>query len=161
MGHKVLKPFNYSEDGINSRRTAVDEVLENVKPEIAQGLVDEGFISADITGEAASKVAGEAIVRTDLAGTVDSDKAVKEEAAVAKAGISDGKIGAPEAATIVDAHKLTDLSDPAVVEAAQAEKAAHEAGDQTFDPKSPEATAAAAASVEEKATAPKPHAKKK
>ena len=148
MGHKVLKPFAYAPDGKNTRDATVDQILTDIPVGSIGGLIAEGFISSASDAELRSKVAGEAMVNADLAGTVDSDKAVKEEAADAKARISDGHIGAPEAATIVDAHKLTDLSDPVTVQAAQDEKAAHEKGDADFDPKAPENVAAAADKVE-------------
>jgi hypothetical protein len=143
MGHKVLKPFRYSSDGLNSKDTAVDEVIHDLPAEHVSGLTREGYIEP----ETASKVAGDAILSADHAGSVDSDKAVKDEGVIAAAGISDGHVGAPEAASIIDAHKLTADSDPVVIQAAQDEKAAHEAGVAGFDPKSPEALADAAETV--------------
>jgi hypothetical protein len=148
MTHKVLKPFPYAPDGKNTREARVDEVLTDIPVGSVDGLISEGYIANAAAAETLSKIAGDAMVSADLAGAVDSDKAVKEEAASAQARISDGHIGAPEAATIVDAHVLTDLSDPVAVQAAQDEKAAHEAGDTNFDPKAPENVAAAAEKVD-------------
>ncbi len=154
MAHRVVKPFPYAEDGMKTRQTTVDEVLQNVDPAHVDGLVRAGYIVADGgAAETLSKVAGEAIAAADHAGIVDSDKAVKQDMASAQSRISDGNIGAPEARTILDAHALTPLSDPVTVAAAQAEKEAHEKGDTTFDPKSPEAVAAAKETVEAEAEA--------
>ena len=139
MAHKALKAFDYSHDGINSRRAEEGDELTDLPPANIAGLIAEGFIAPEV----ASKIAGETMLSGDLSGQVDSDKAVKEEAASARSRISDGKIGEPEAASIIEAHALTENSDPAVIAAAQAEKDAHEAGDADFDPKSPEAIAAA------------------
>jgi hypothetical protein len=144
MGHKVLKPFPFAEDGVTTRQTKKDEVLENLHPDVAAGLIAEGYISA----EAQSKLAGEAIAAADHAGTVDSDLAVHQQIDSAKDRISDGLIGAPEARQIVGEHALGPLPAAEVVQAAQDEKAAHDKGDATFDPKSPEAVADATAKVE-------------
>lgn len=148
MAHKVLKSFPYAADGFNSRNTVAGEVIKGIPAGVVAGLIAEGYIADASAAETLSKVAGDAMVGADLAGVVDSDKAVKQEAADAASRISDGHIGAPEAATIVDAHKLTPLSDPVTVQAAQDEKAAHEKGDADFDPKAPENVAAAADKVE-------------
>lgn len=157
--HKVLKPFPFAKDGLTTEDTRVDEEIE-VSADAAPGLIAAGYISNAAISETASKIAGETLAAGDHAGTVDSDLAVHQEMNDAKSRISDGKIGEPEAWTILDAHKLEPLPSPAVVQAAQDEKAAHQAGDADFEPKAPENVAAAQAKVESEGDEDKDDAKK-
>lgn len=145
--HKVLKSFPFAKDGLNTEDTVVDEEIE-VSAAHAPGLIAAGYIANAAVAETASKIAGETLAAGDHAGTVDSELAVHQEMNDAKARISDGKIGEPEARAIVDAHKLEPLPAAALVQAALDEKAAHEVGDTDFDPQAPAAVAAAQAKID-------------
>lgn len=109
MAHKVLKPFPFAEDGHTTRQVKIDEILHNIEPGLVPGLIEAGYIVAATSDELASKAAGEAIAAAAHTG-VDSQAAVDADMAQAKAHISDGLIGAPEAAAIVDQHKVAPLA---------------------------------------------------
>ncbi len=103
--HKVTKDFDYAEDGINTKTVKAGDEIE-VNPDIATGLIAEGFIANGAAAETASKVAGKAIKDADLSEVVNDTDAVKDKIATAEAGISDGHIGQPEAAAIVDENRV-------------------------------------------------------
>jgi hypothetical protein len=98
--HTVKSAFPYSEDGLTSKDMKPGDEI-TVRDDLVEGLVAGGFIDPEL----ASKVAGAAIKEADLSEVVTDTQAVTDKIATAEAGISDGHIGKPEAAAIVDENK--------------------------------------------------------
>lgn len=122
--HKVLKPFDYAADGHTTRTVEAGDELSDVRPDVAAGLIAEGYIANAAAAETLSKVAGETIAAADHTGIVDDNDAVHAEIDDAKTRISDGKIGAPEARQIVDDHQVAPLPTAEAVQAAEGESTA-------------------------------------
>jgi hypothetical protein len=123
---KVLRDFNYSVDGNNRFTALAGEDTDSYENKVPASAIE--------APEIASKMAGEAAASGDYAGQVDDVEAVKRRVESARAGISDGKIGAPEMAQILDDHRVTPLTDQQTLDDAQAQ--ADKAGKGAKAPKS-------------------------